>query len=483
MASTDPKTDIIVPDYCGVDPESGVPLIEPDPDIAGIGVILSVLIIGSLVMLLNAFQVSRDIRARGVAGFFLLNSSKIPTTDGRKWPTREDARKHRLARLRRARADNVLEADSPTPTLVPRGAGLDVQSTGSTLATDEHEGNDEYDNDYSRHIFRSRSALEETLFSLSDTQFATGIAICAAALAKKEIVVSHYLVCLTTASITALTSVAGMTSARSIFIRSSGVKKFLRVMLMWALTLLTLFLDAKLNWALYFAQKAHDFAPYRDLSMPEERFSIFLYTTILPMLVFNTVTLDVNLAYLVGYYIEWTVRGMFPRPDKAFRDLQRLWGSQPVISMFWASLGMLLLIARSAWIVGTLLMQWILWLGILGLYLVLFQPLAQLVISNFVFYWQFSLAFYYRRVGRDCMHPNDRDREDEIGFGQVVALTLLISPIIASADLWWESFKTWSQRRKQHRAPTWVKDDRDSNAASVQTVYSARTVDSVQTAT
>ncbi|KAK4107317.1 hypothetical protein N656DRAFT_785431 [Canariomyces notabilis] len=455
MASTDAETEIVFmfPPNCGVE-EVGIPPIEPDPDIVGIGVILSFVVIGSMVMLLNTIQIIRDTRAKGLAGVFLLKPLKIPTKDGRKWPTRQDAKRYRLAQLSRVQTDEASD-------VVPGDGGLDTQTKTST--TNDKVDNDE-DSEECSPLVRSYSALEEALFALSDTQFATGIAICVAALAKKDIVVSHYLVCLQLASIAITASVSGMMSARSI-LDGNSVKKAIRVFLMWVLFGLVLLLDVKLDHSLYFADKVHDFGPYRDLSTPEERLTIFLYASHFPGLVLNTLSLDFEMSLLVNYYAEKAVTVMFLRPVKALKELQQLWknNSRPAV------LVSLVLLVRSVWIFGTLLIQGLLWIGILGIYLYVFQPLTTLAISISFIVWQFVLAFHYRGVGRDCMHPDKRDKEDEIGFGQVVALTLLISPIIVCVDLWWQSFKMRAQRRKEHRAPTWEKDDRGSDSASVQT--------------
>lgn len=39
------------------------------------------------------------------------------------------------------------------------------------------------------------------------------------------------------------------------------------------------------------------------------------------------------------------------------------------------------------------------------------------------------------------MNEKDKDREDELGFGQIIALVLLLAPVINNADLWWDSWR------------------------------------------
>lgn len=40
------------------------------------------------------------------------------------------------------------------------------------------------------------------------------------------------------------------------------------------------------------------------------------------------------------------------------------------------------------------------------------------------------------------MKDDESDAEDKYGFGQVVALTLLISPIVANADAWYGTYRS-----------------------------------------
>jgi hypothetical protein len=88
-------------------------------------------------------------------------------------------------------------------------------------------------------------------------------------------------------------------------------------------------------------------------------------------------------------------------------------------------------------IVLVVLVLWIpIWVVSLAVYWWMFHPIATHIVNWAFFIWCIEEIVRYRREGRECMTPETSGEEDQWGFGQVVALTLLISPIIGNLDSW-----------------------------------------------
>lgn len=64
------------------------------------------------------------------------------------------------------------------------------------------------------------------------------------------------------------------------------------------------------------------------------------------------------------------------------------------------------------------------------------MPLITHSLSIFFFIWGTLAIFSIRRDGAQYMTEEDQNGEGQFGFGQIVALTLLISPVIANAEKW-----------------------------------------------
>ncbi|KAF4472810.1 hypothetical protein FALBO_291 [Fusarium albosuccineum] len=73
----------------------------------------------------------------------------------------------------------------------------------------------------------------------------------------------------------------------------------------------------------------------------------------------------------------------------------------------------------------------------LSLYWIFLEPIFCNVGNLGFFSWGVYAAFKYRKIGHSCMTDDDKPKENEMGFGQIVALVLLIAPAINTADLWW----------------------------------------------
>ncbi|KAK3376980.1 hypothetical protein B0T24DRAFT_233784 [Lasiosphaeria ovina] len=431
------------PELCGLSDTVGY--IEPDPDIAGIGVLASFLVTGALVMVLATVQLYRN----WLDGDFAFARMLVPCPDplippapaaaagpARKWPTLDDARKY---------LDDS-DGEQPPP---PQG---DADEDGDPAAW-EPKGS----HAVAAPQLPPPSALQATLFSLADTQFATGIAVCVAAIVKKDITQAHYLVADEMAWLAWLTSTAGMLTARTALLDAGNgpVKRAVRLAVMWALVALVSFIEVRRDDRLYFAEQVYTGeGPYWDLTEADSRASVVLFALSLVGAVIDTASLFPHCAVLMYYYVELFVG----------------WAAPPVGT---TCKGTAEALRKRAWVaavggVASLLLQLLVWtpvwLAVSMLYLYLFFPATAHLANMFWFVYQTWYAFHWRDIGRSCQAPEDAGNEDEFGFGQVVALTLLISPLIANADLWWDACKGYMRRRAAHAGstPTWEVDSRDS---------------------
>lgn len=254
MATTD--TQNCAPAFCGT-----CDFMNPDPDIAGIGVILSFIIIGGAIMSLVTIQIFINLRHTKPCEFFFPDIEPL-TEDGR-WPGVEDARKF------------LLKAES------------------------EHG-----DNDKSDPKLLARAALASTLFGLADTQFATGIAICLAAFVKRDISCYHYLICNETAWLALICSPAGFLTARTVLDSANIVKKVLRAVLMWCLFGLVAALEFRRNDSIGYAEQVFAAGPFLDMSSDNAKFSLVLFVGTVIGMVIDTVSLVPEWGVLMYYYVE-----------------------------------------------------------------------------------------------------------------------------------------------------------------------------------
>lgn len=391
MAST--GTLIRVPGFCGI--SNADDFIDPDPDIAGIGVILSFIIIGTTVMLLITIKLYIDyIDELGPRDFFLPRSDPL-TTDGR-WPGVEDARKF---------LHDVAEAeDDDDEKRTPSQKGITV--------------------------------LNSTLFGLADTQFATGIAICAAAMAKQNITGYHYLICDEMAWLALISSTGGLLTARTVFDSANIVKKVLRIALMWCLFGLVATVELRRNDDIGYAEEVYAAGPRWDLSSGESKMSVVLFVGTVIDILIDTISLVPEWGVLLYYYVETFITATPPRLETAVMGfLTRR--CQQCAQKTSISTSMAHFIIHFAAMLLTVTLWLPLWILCLGLYWFSFQPVTAHVANCVFFFWGVGSAFVWRSKGRQCMKPEESSDEDQFGFGQVVALTLLISPLIANADAWY----------------------------------------------
>ncbi|KAF4472809.1 hypothetical protein FALBO_290 [Fusarium albosuccineum] len=191
--------------------------IQPDPDIAGIGVVSSFISIGSLVILPAFPQIFRNdyerfhwdqlFRPMGWIRYFPLTES-----DG-----------HRTNKPNLTDAERFLEKMR--------------QETHRT------------------------SALSATIFNLADTQFVTGIAI-AAAMSKRDIVVAHFSLAHELAWLGYISGTVGLLTTRSdILDRGNNAKRLMRICVMWAHLGLLIHRAREVDASLSYDQKVGENGP------------------------------------------------------------------------------------------------------------------------------------------------------------------------------------------------------------------------------
>ncbi|KAH6890656.1 hypothetical protein B0T10DRAFT_596811 [Thelonectria olida] len=374
------------PDNCGIYWTTVTP-IDPDPDIAGIGVLISFIAIGSVIMILGFAQVWRNENED-----FNLSNLFFPP--------------------------GLLEYEA----LKKRQENGDADAPGE-CETKDHKGE------------QPPSALSWTLFALGDTQFAMGIAICAATLAKRDITAYHYLVANELIWLAMITSTLGFFTTRTqILDKASPFKVGIRVALMWTLFGLILGIEFRRNDFLYFAESVYKFAPAWDWSNWRVvlSFILLLFTSL--GVVIDTVSVRLDWALWMNFSAgELVLSTLYPIAIIRSWECPRPRDQPTAVGICVASsqvLGYSILLAL-AFIICP-----VLWLASLVVYSFTFQPFTTYAGNLAFFLWGSHDVFLWRLKGKACMQADDRRTEDEFGFGQVIALTLLISPIINSADLW-----------------------------------------------
>lgn len=380
------RNPIEAPYFCGI--ETLNDFIEPDPDIAGIGVILSFIIIGTAVLSLVSIKLYVVYKDDFEFWDLIYPPIEALRKDGR-WPGLEDARKY-------------LQCD---------------------------------DNDDSTRN-RGIVTLDSTFFGLADTQFATGIAIGIATFAKQDITVYHYLISCEMSWLALISSTAGLLTARTVLDKANVVKKAIRITLMWTLFVLVATIELRRNDVIGFAEKVYAAEPYWDMSDYGARMAIVLFISTLFDMIIETISFVPEWAVLMYYYVETFVLAASPPLSAVLvsfftgrcKDCVQSTGLVRSVLHFLAHIVTLLFII-TIWVP--------VWLVSIAAYWISFQPIMAHIGNCVFFFWGVGSAFTWRERGRQCMKTEQSHDEDHYGFGQVVALTLLITPLIANADAWY----------------------------------------------
>lgn len=383
-----------LPVFCDIRIEDDI--IDPDPDIAGIGVIISFLTIGTIVMILTLIKLCLDHWDFHLFDFFIPRATQL-RLDG-KWPKFDDARKY----LQEEQSED-------------KGKG---------------EGDGEKDE-----IQRGAGVLSSTMFSLADTQFATGIAICVAAFAKQDLTKYHHLICDEMAWLAFISSTSGFLTARTVLDAANRAKKVVRVTLMWCLFGLTAAVEIRRNDEIGLAVRTYSVGPYWELESAESRNTLVLFVVTFLSVMIDTAALWPEVGVLLYYHVETFVVAIFPPFTMAVSFMAgQCRNCSAQVGMVYPILHFLSHVIFLAFVV----ILWLpIWIASLLMYWLLFQPLTAHIANCFFFFWGVKNAFLWRGMGRRCMKPEDSNKEDQFGFGQVVAMTLLISPIVANADFWY----------------------------------------------
>ncbi|KAH7137330.1 hypothetical protein B0J13DRAFT_559493 [Dactylonectria estremocensis] len=365
------------PNYCGPRDDT-LCTIQPDPDIAGIGVLASFISIGLLVILLAFPQLWRS-EQDGFRWKHLYQPpgwvSHLPLTDRDGQPTSRPS----LADVRR-----YLEQIYQRP--------------------------------------HRASALSATIFSLADTQFVTGIAI-TAAMSKKDIVLSHFNLADELGWLGYISACVGLLTTRpDILDNSNNAKRLVRLIIMWVHLGLLIHRAREFDSSLWYAEKVHENGPLPpylrwDFESATAGASIFLFVWTIVSAIVDTMFLWPSHALLADFYVAKAVaQAHSSAKNKRLRNNKFV---TIIMRIFWRFIHVVLLF----------------------LYWMFLEPFGCNLGNLGFFLWGIVSTFEYRRIGRSCMTEDDRPKENELGFGQIVALVLLVAPVINVADLWWDSIK------------------------------------------
>ncbi|KAF5020019.1 hypothetical protein F66182_7955 [Fusarium sp. NRRL 66182] len=362
------------PRYCGLSDHEGNALctIQPDPDIAGVGVFASFITIGLTTMILAFYQILRDQEDMALRQFFK------PTSWMEDYPLTDD-NGHRIIDPSLANARRWVEANYHPLTY---------------------------------------GALDMIVSALADTQFFMGIAI-AAAMSKHDIVVAHFHLCDEMAWLGFITSSLSLLTTRSVnAVKGNSAKRVVRLVLTWALFGLIIHRYREMDDQLFYAQKIHEYGPpvpylRWDFSYAVARASIFLLFWSIGGIIVETLYLSPTLTVLTDQYITTAIRGAWSLTLEGWPGQHYLFRySLRGISGF-------------------------LYFILVCLHAMFWEPLCCNIGNLGFFIWSVHDAFQYRNIGHSCMAEEDMGAENELGFGQIVALVLLLTPVASTADLWW----------------------------------------------
>ncbi|KAH7125853.1 hypothetical protein EDB81DRAFT_201526 [Dactylonectria macrodidyma] len=374
------------PYYCGPRDRT-LCTIQPDPDIAGIGVLTSFISIGLLVIFLAFIELWRS-GQREFQWKHLYQPtgwiSHLPLIDRDGQPTSRPS----LADVRR-----YLEQVYQRP--------------------------------------HRTSALSATIFSLADTQFVTGIAI-TAAMSKKDIVLSHFNLADELGWLGYISACVGLLTTRpNILDSSNNAKRLVRLMVMWVHLGLLIHRAREFDASLGYAEKVHEngpLPPYFRWSFESATVgaSVFFFIWSIVGAIVDTMFLWPSHALLADFYFATVVaQAHSSAKNKRLRNNKFI---ATLMRMFWRFVHVILLF----------------------LYWIFLEPFSCNLGNLGFFLWGMVSAFECRRIGNNCMTEEDRPRENELGFGQIVALVLLVAPVISTADLWWDSIKETLLENKRY---------------------------------
>ncbi|KAF4971119.1 hypothetical protein FSARC_1952 [Fusarium sarcochroum] len=358
--------------------------IQPDPDIAGIGVLVAFITIGITTILLFFAQIC----LHGITLKVLVN----PTT------LMDD--------------DHLLDC---------QGAQKPGASFGDARSFIE-----------ARTEPQTPSPLSATIALLSDTQFFMGIAI-ASAMSKQDIVLAHFCLAYEMASLGFITSTVGLLMARAELLDKGNVpKRFVRLIFMWILLGLLIHRAREFDDDLYYAEKVHKSGPLAphlrwDFSDPTSGAGVFFLSWTIGSAVVDSIYVWPALAIFADYYIA-----------KAIRESWLLAKSKRNNDFFLVTSIVLRILYCFVYV------------GVLIPYLMFWEPFFCNMAGLGFFIWSIISAFEVRQKGHNCMSPDDRGTEDELGFGQIVALVMLLAPAIGTADLWWDAIQNFFHQRRLH---------------------------------
>ncbi|KAH7351444.1 hypothetical protein BKA66DRAFT_475839 [Pyrenochaeta sp. MPI-SDFR-AT-0127] len=262
------KLNAAYPDYCG-SLDGDLCTIQPEPDVAGIGILASFITVGFLVVLPAFYQI---------------------------WRNEKDAFKWKKLFL-------------------PVG-----WAKGHELNADSSNGR----------IFHNRQlrvpALSATIFNLADTQFITGIAI-AGAMSKKDIVLAHFSIANEMAWLGFISATAGLLTTRfQVLDKGNHAKRLVRIVIMWIYLGLLIHRAREVNDDLSYAEKVHEnntLKPYFRWNFMDSQnhVSLFLLVWSIVGAVVDTVFLWPRLAIAIYYYAARTVTVLYSYAEDSWRKL------------------------------------------------------------------------------------------------------------------------------------------------------------------
>jgi hypothetical protein len=212
-----------------------------------------------------------------------------------------------------------------------------------------------------------------------------------------------------------------VTRTEIIFTANSGAKRLIRVILMWTHFSLIIYRAFEYDATYSFATKVHQSGsvrPYLQWGFNDtsNQASVLLLIWAFVGVIVDTLFLWPAHAFLTYHYAAGAVR-------KSYTLAQKQWSGVPRP------------LATVHWVLCTLL-----YIITFVIYHMVSSPFTSNLFNLAIFLDGTVHIFELRKTARECMSPNDRGGEDEMGFGQIVALVMLMSPIVASVDKWWDGY-------------------------------------------
>ncbi|VUC29290.1 unnamed protein product [Clonostachys rosea] len=281
------------------------------------------------------------------------------------------------------------------------------------------------------------SILDLTIFSLGRYSI-----IAVAAIAKQDILAYHYWVSLELCWLIFMTSTAGFSITANPFMVSNLERNVVRIVFIWCHSILTLFLFFRIDDTLALNEEVYSQPGYWSKELPAFAVELALLVHTMISLILQTLCLSRVNILLVDYYIRAPLNSISLFLGQYWNRLIVAKDGMPPFNIQHFN-SIVLVCLQILYFVLLQTIGCVAWCFCLAVHWVWTVPPITHALSIFFFIWETLAILSIRKDAVEFMREKDQSGEGQFGFGQIVALTLLISPIIANAEKWLDAIRSW----------------------------------------